>query len=379
MIASKLPATGASIFSVMTSLANQESAINLAQGFPDFDCDPVLQDLVYKYLRDKRNQYAPMPGNRALLEAIAEKLVYSYGEGIDPEANITVTAGATQAIYTAISSLIKPGDEVIIIEPVYDSYRPAIMVNGGVPVVYALSAPEFKYDWEEISRLVTGKTKMIIVNTPHNPSGTVFEESDLDALQKLAIAHDLIVVSDEVYEHIIFDGRSHQSVLRRKDLFERSLACFSFGKTFHITGWKVGYVVGGRRIMEEFRKLHQFTVFCVNHPVQCALAEYLQNGRPYDLLPVFFQKKRDLFYNGVSSSRFRFLHSKGSYFISADYSAVSDMKPMEFASWLTKERKLAAIPMHAFYSVENEQRLLRFCFAKTEEVLKRAIDIIIKI
>lgn len=376
---SKLPNTKPSIFSVMTKMANDEAAINLAQGFPDFDCDPQLQELVFKHIRAHKNQYAPMPGFRGLLEAITEKLDYSYGLKLDPGEHITISSGATQAIYTAVSSFVRPGDEVIILEPVYDSYRPAIEINGGLAVIHELSAPEFKIDWSAIQGLVTERTRMIIVNTPHNPTGTIFGEQDLDELERLANEHNLIILSDEVYEHLVFDGYLHHSILRRPGLFERSLVCFSFGKTFHITGWKVGYIVGGKTLMNEFRKLHQFTVFSVNHPIQHALADYLNMGRMYDGLSSFFQKKRDLFAEGIEESRFTFLPSRGSYFIIADYSAVSDMNAFEFAAWMIKEHKLASIPVSSFYSTPNNQRLIRFCFAKTDEVLLRAADIILKI
>jgi methionine aminotransferase len=363
----------------MSKLANEEGAINLAQGFPNFDCDPELQQLVFKYISEHKNQYAPMIGFTGLLEAIAEKIHYSYGLDLDPTENITIASGATQAIYTAISANVRPGDEVIIMEPVYDSYKPAIEINGGVAIIHELLAPDFKINWDSVRTLITKKTRMIIVNTPHNPSATVFEESDLDELEKIVVEYDLIVLSDEVYEHIIFDGRKHQSILRRPALFTRSLVCFSFGKTFHITGWKIGYIVGGKALMSEFRKLHQFTVFSVNHPIQCALAEYLTNGRPYEALPLFFQNKRDLFAAGVEKSRFKLLPSKGSYFINVDYSSISDQDDFEFACHMTNVHKLASIPVSSFYSKPNDQRILRFCFAKTEDILMEALEIMQKI
>jgi methionine aminotransferase len=376
---SKLPNTKASIFSVMTGLANEHGAINLAQGFPDFDCDDHLQNLVYKYMREHKNQYAPMAGYLGLLEAIAEKLHYSYQLDLDPSLHITITAGATQAIYTAISACVRPGDEVIVLEPAYDSYRPSIEINGGIVVTHELSAPDFNINWDGIRSLITGRTRMIIINNPHNPTGSILDEEDLDELEEISVKNDLIVLSDEVYEHIIFDGKTHQSVLRRPALFEQSFACFSFGKTFHITGWKIGYIVGGKTLMNEFKKLHQFTVFCVNHPIQRALADFLTNGKPYETLPSFFQEKRDLFASGIEKSRFNLLPSRGSYFINVDYSNISDSNDFDFAYWMTKEFKLASIPLSSFYSNPNNQKILRFCFAKTEQVLLDAIDIMQKI
>lgn len=376
MIKSKLPNVGTSIFTIMSKMANEAGAINLAQGFPNFDCDPKLVSLVHKYMKEGKNQYAPMAGHPKLLHVLAEKAKTLYGRTLNASNEITITAGATQALFTAISAFVCPGDEVVIIEPAYDSYRPAIELNGGTVKSYILKGPKFKIQWDELAQLITDRTKMLIINTPHNPTGSVFEEEDLDALTEIVKVHDLIILSDEVYEHIVFDGMEHQSMLRREELFKHALCCYSFGKTFHNTGWKVGHVIAPEHLMREFRKVHQFNVFSVNHPVQYALASYMEDSEAYNSLGPFYQKKRDVFIQAIEGSAFKLIKSSGSYFINLDYSAISNVSDMEFATILTKKYKLASIPISPFYKDAPDQQILRFCFAKTEDVLYEAGEIL---
>ncbi|MCB0618459.1 MAG: pyridoxal phosphate-dependent aminotransferase [Saprospiraceae bacterium] len=369
---SKLPDVGTTIFTVMSALAQEAGAINLSQGFPNFDCSPRLQDLVYRYMREGKNQYAPMAGLPVLRERLAEKIDRLYGVGVDPDDEITVTAGATQALFCAIAAFVRTGDEVILLEPAYDSYRPSIEVNGGKAVPYELSAPDYRVDWAALERLVSPRTRMLIVNTPHNPTGTILQAEDLRQLEEIALRHDLIVLSDEVYEHLIYDGQPHESVLRYPELFARSLAVYSFGKTFHNTGWKVGYCVAPAPLMAEFRKVHQFNVFSVNTPVQYALAEFLADPEEYLSLGRFYQAKRDFFLEAMKGSPLRPLPCRGTYFQLFDYRAVSDLPDTGFAKWLTVEAKVAAIPVSVFYSSGRDERVIRLCFAKTEEVLEQA-------
>ncbi len=373
---SKLPNVGTTIFTVMSRLANEHNAINLSQGFPNFDCPPDLQNLVSKYISKGMNQYAPMAGVPILRERLADKIEKLYGLKINSENEITITAGATQAIYTIISAFIHSGDEVIIIEPAYDSYGPSIEVNGGKVIPYQLVAPSFKIDWERFKMLMTPKTKMIIINTPHNPTGSILSKSDMEILDQITANTDIIVLSDEVYEHLIYDGEIHQSVFRFPNLFNRSMAVFSFGKTFHSTGWKIGYCVGPEYLMSEFRKVHQFNVFSVNTPTQYAIAEFLSNPNEYLSLPDFYQKKRDHFANAIAKSRFQPLKCTGTYFQLYDYSAISDLNDVDFAKWLTIEYGVATIPVSVFSSFETNDKLVRFCFAKKEETLDAAADVI---
>lgn len=369
---SKLPNVGTTIFTVMSALANEHGAINLSQGFPNFPSPERLSDLVCQYMKKGYNQYAPMAGVQSLRERLAEKAEQLYRAKVDPDSEITITAGATQAIFTAITAFIRPGDEVILIEPAYDSYLPSVLVNGGTPAPYRLSAPDYRVDWDELGQMVTPRTRMIIINTPHNPTGTVLKTEDLKALEKLTAGTDILVLSDEVYEHLIYDGREHQSVLRYPGLWERSLATYSFGKTFHNTGWKVGYCLAPAHLMAEFRKVHQFNVFTVNTPVQYALADYLADPETYLSLNDFFQQKRDFFLEVMQGSHLRPLRCEGTYFYLFDYSAISGEPDTEFAKRMTTEWGVAAIPVSVFYSNGSLDKVIRLCFAKTEETLERA-------
>ena len=376
---SKLPNVGTTIFTVMSALANEHGAINLSQGFPNFPSPERLSGLVCQYMKKGYNQYAPMAGVPILRERLAEKAQRLYSASIDPNTEITITAGATQAIFTAIAAFVSSGDEVILIEPAYDSYRPSIEVNGGVPVPYKLSAPDYRVDWAALGRLVTAHTRMIIINTPHNPTGTVLKAEDLKALENLTAGTDILVLSDEVYEHLIYDGQQHQSVLRYPGLWERCLATYSFGKTFHNTGWKIGYCLAPAHLMEEFRKVHQFNVFSVNTPMQYALADYLADPETYLSLDDFFQQKRDFFLDAMKGSRLQPLRCEGTYFYLFDYSAISDEPDTKFAKRMTTEWGVAAIPVSVFYSNGSSDKVIRLCFAKTEETLERAGALLRKI
>jgi len=371
-IQSKLPDVGTNIFSVMSALANEHEAINLSQGFPDFDCPTELQDRVNFHLRNEKNQYVPMAGVPLLRERLALKMENAYGQPINPDTEITITAGATQALFTAITAFVHPGDEVILIEPAYDSYRPAIELAGGVPVIHELHGPDYQMDWERFGKLISTKTKMIIINTPHNPIGKIRSEADMRTLERLTDGTDILVLSDEVYEHLIYDGQLHQSVLRFPKLYKRSLIVYSFGKTFHSTGWKMGYCVAPELLMREFRKVHQFNVFSCNSFVQYGIADYLENPDTYQQLPAFYQQKRDFFQQKLIGSALKPLASEGSYFQLYDYSAVSDLGDKEFAKYLTTEIGVAVIPVSAFYSSGRDEKVVRFCFAKKEETLAAA-------
>ncbi len=371
---SKLPSQGISIFSVMSSLAKEEGAINLSQGFPNFDCDPVLVDLVRKNMVDGNNQYAPMPGVAALREIISHKIQALYNVKIDIDKEITITTGATQAIFNSIQTVVQPGDEVIVIEPAYDSYIPAIKLCGGHPVSYQMKAPDFKIDWNELGQLITAKTKMLIINNPHNPTATKLDKQDLDALNSLLENKDIYLLSDEVYEHLVYDGASHCSVLSYPELYKRSFITYSFGKTFHATGWKIGYLVAPPNLTKEFRKIHQFTVFSVNTPIQYALAEYMQKPETYMGLAHFYQHKRDLFLDSMKDSALRPLPSKGTYYALFDYSAVSQLHELDFAKELTRTHKVATIPVSAFYTQKLENQVVRICFAKKEDTLLEAAN-----
>ncbi|MCL6293829.1 methionine aminotransferase [Jejuia spongiicola] len=376
---SKLPTVGTTIFTVMGALAKKHNAINLSQGFPDFKMDQQLIDLVSKAMHTGYNQYAPMQGSFELRQAIAKKFDLLYNSTYHPETEITITAGATQAIFSIISAFIKPNDEVIVFRPAYDCYDPAIELNGGKTVSIGLESPSFKVDWNAVKSQINNRTKMIIINTPQNPIGTVFSESDMLRLQDITKGTDIIILSDEVYEHIVFDGEKHQSACLFPELKSRSFVVASFGKTFHNTGWRTGYCCAPKELMDEFRKVHQFNVFCVNHPTQKALSQYLENENHYLELSGFYQEKRDLFLSLIKDSRFKFTPSKGTYFQLLDYSKITKENDVDFAKRLTVENKLASIPISVFYNTKIESKILRFCFAKKDDTLKRAADILNRI
>jgi len=377
---SKLPKIGTTIFTVMSALAKKHNAINLSQGFPDFDCDRQLKDLVYKYMLSGHNQYAPMRGVENLLHSIAAKIKGTYDLALDAVSEITITSGAAEAIYTAITTVVRPDDEVIVIDPAYDLYKPAIEVNGGVPVVYPLYSPDYQINWNELESLITDRTRMIIINTPHNPIGKTLRREDLLALEVLVARHNLYVISDEVYEHLVFDKLEHEGVLNYPTLYQRSFVVFSFGKTFHATGWRIGYCIAPPHLTTEFRKVHQFNVFTVITPVQYALAEYLHEPKHYQGLSKFFETKRDFLENKLKGSRFTPLPSTGSYFQLYDYSQISDLRDVEFVKKLTIDHGVAAIPISVFYSQPRaEERLIRLCFGKTEATLAAAAERLIDI
>ena len=373
-ITSRLPQVGTTIFTVMSALAAQHKAVNLGQGFPDFDCDPTLLDAVNAAMRSGLNQYPPMAGVPVLREAIARKIQTLYGHAYDPGDEITVTAGATQAILTAILCAVHPGDEVIVLEPNYDSYVPNIELAGGRVVRVALTAGTFRPDFGQIAATITPRTRAILVNTPHNPSATVWTRDDLNALAALLRPTDILLIADEVYEHMVFDGVAHASASGHPELAARAFVVSSFGKTYHVTGWKVGYVAAPKALSAEFRKVHQFNVFTVNTPVQHGLASYMNDPKPYLELASFYQRKRDLFRAGLARTRLKLLPSEGSYFQCVDYSAVSDLGEEAFCRWLTTDIGVAAIPLSAFYDDGRNQKLARFCFAKRDETLNSALD-----
>ncbi|HEY4326770.1 MAG TPA: methionine aminotransferase [Mucilaginibacter sp.] len=378
-IISKLPQTGTTIFTVMSALANEVGAINLSQGFPDFDTSPELIKLVNTAMKKGNNQYAPMPGVLALRERIAKKTEKLYGAVYNPDTEITITAGGTQAIYTAITAMVHPMDEVIIFEPAFDCYAPAIKINGGIVKSLELEPPDYRIAWNMVKRLINSKTKMIILNSPHNPTATILHKDDIDELCAIVKNQDILILSDEVYEHLIYDGEMHQSMARYEKLRQRSFIAASFGKPFHATGWKVGYCMAPAYLMQEFRKVHQFLVFSVNTPIQMAIAEYLKNEDTYLSLAGFFQEKRDYFRKGLEQTRFKLLSCFGSYFQSVYYNNITDEKDSDFALRLTKEFKVAAIPTSAFYNKGTDHHVLRFCFAKKQETLDKAIDRLLKI
>jgi methionine aminotransferase len=379
LIHSKLPAVQTSIFSVMSKLANEHNAINLSQGFPGFDCSPDLIHLVDKHLRLGRNQYAPMPGIMELREIIAQKTEEMYSMVYDPETEITITAGGTQALYTAINAFVREEDEVIIIEPAYDSYVPAVEMAGGKAVFFQLDASTFKINWNEFQKLINPRTRMIIINTPHNPTGSILNAADMQRLEKLTSNTDIIILSDEVYEHILFDGFEHQSVARFPKLAQRSIIVSSFGKTYHTTGWKMGYSIAPANLMAEFRKVHQYLVFSVNTPLQYAYAEFLKEKDRYIQLSSFYQEKRDFFLKLFQGSKFDFEPSAGTYFQLLNYSKISQEKDVEFAKKLTIEHGVASIPVSVFYHKIKDNKTLRFCFAKNNNELEMAAEKLLKI
>src|SRR5688572_28652081 len=378
-IASKLPNVGTTIFTVMSRLAAEHNAINLSQGFPDFDCARELRDLVTKYMNAGLNQYPPMAGVMRLRERIAEKAESLYGARYDPEHEVTVVPGATYGIYTALATLVRPGDEVVVLEPTYDSYVPGIEVNGGVPVYVQLRYPDYSIDWQQVSRAITPRTRAIIINSPNNPTASVFSGEDMRVLDGMLRGTDIVVISDEVYEHIVFDGHQHQSAARYPGLAERSFIVSSFGKTYHVTGWKMGYCLAPRELMREFRKVHQFNVFTCNTPVQYALAEFMQEPQHYLELAEFYQRKRDYFRDRVRESRFTLLPSNGTFFQSVRYDDITAENDADFAIRLTREHGIAAIPLSAFYHRPPGHKVLRFCFAKREETLFKGTEILRRI
>jgi len=377
---SKLPKVGTTIFTVMSQMATEHQAINLSQGFPDFPVSEKLIDLVYQNMQIGHNQYAPMPGLPQLREAIAHKVKNSGGITINAGTEITVSAGATEAIFSSILATVHQGDEVIVLEPAYDCYIPAIELAGGKVVPVGLSLPNFSPDWQKVKDNITDKTRMLIINYPHNPSGAILTEHDITVLKEILEDHpQLIILSDEVYEHIIFDGKTHLSVLKDEFLASRSIAVSSFGKTFHATGWKIGYMVAPEAIMKEIRKVHQYNCFSVHTPSQFAMAEFLQDEKNYLGVSAMYEKKREFFQQAMQDSKFKVIPSYGTYFQLLDFSEVSDMSDMEFAQYLIKDKGVASIPVSAFYSDKQDHHLLRFCFAKGEETLQKASEILCKI
>ena len=377
---SKLPDVGTTIFTVMSQMAHDHDAINLSQGYPDYDGpDALLERLAY-YVHNSHNQYAPLAGVPALRNQIARKIERCYGRVADADTEITVTPGATEAIYCAVTAVVQPGDEVIMFDPVYDCYDPAVRLSGGVPVHLTLEAPHYRIDWTAVERAITPRTRLVMINSPHNPTGTILHGEDLETLSALAERHDLFVVSDEVYEHLVFDGQRHESVLRYPALATRSFCVFSFGKTYHVTGWKTGYCVAPAALTTELRRVHQFVAFVANTPVQHALADFMAVGDAHiDDLPAFYQAKRDRFNAALADSRFTFEPSAGTFFQLVDYSALSNDGDMDFVAWLTREIGVAAIPMSVFYREPPAAHYIRFCFCKVDETLDRAAGILARL
>lgn len=376
---SKLPQVKTTIFTVMSALAKAENALNLSQGFPDFGCPPELAEEVTKAMRSGQNQYAPMAGLMDLREKIAAKISALYGTAYDPETEITVTSGATQAIFTAITSVVRYGDEVIIFEPAYDCYGPAVELAGGVCKYVPLHPPGYAIDWDGVKKICSKNTKLIILNSPHNPTGSTLGPDDMKKLEKLVSGTDILILSDEVYEHILFDGTKHESISAYPQLAGRSFVVSSFGKTYHVTGWKLGYVAAPADLTAEFRKVHQYNVFCVNHPMQAAVCAFMDRKDHYLGLSAFYEEKRDLFLDSVKGSRFTFLPSAGTYFQNLGYAGISDEADTDFAVRLTREHKIASIPLSVFYRDNHDHKMLRFCFAKENDTLKKAADILCRI
>jgi methionine transaminase len=371
---SKLPSVGTTIFTVMSKLAADLGAINLSQGFPDFDCDPALVDAVARHMRAGRNQYAPMQGVPALRQAIAATFQTRYGAAYDPDTEVTVTSGGTEAIFDAVAAVIRPGDEAIVFEPCYDSYVPAVEVNGGTAIVISLRYPDYAVPWDDVRAAITPRTRIIMLNSPHNPTATILSARDMQHLAEIVDGTDIVIVSDEVYEHIIFDDATHESMARYDALRVRSFIVGSFGKTYHVTGWKVGYVVAPTALTAEFRKVHQFVTFSTNTPTQYALADFLAARRGYPELAAFYQRKRDLFLELIDGSRWKPLPSRGTYFQLLDYAAITKERDMDFALRLTREHGVASIPTSAFLYKQAPPLALRFCFAKKDETLRAAAE-----
>ena len=378
-IESKLPDVGVTIFTIMSKLANDHRAINLSQGFPDFDVHPDLLALVDNYMRSGHNQYAPMQGVAALRERIAEKVLALYNASYDPELEITVTSGGTEALFAAISAVVRQGDEVIVLEPAFDSYVPVIKLNGGIPVYVEYKFPDYRIDWDDVRNALSPKTRLIILNSPHNPTGAVFTETDISALKDILLDTDVLLLSDEVYEHIIFDGLRHESISRYPELVKRSFVVSSFGKTYHTTGWKIGYCLAPAPLSKEFQRVHQFLTFASNTPIQYAYAEFMKNKDIYLNLSAFYQQKRDKFLSLIENSRFKAMPCHGTYFQMVDYSSISDESDVEFSKRLTTEHGVASIPPSVFYHRQMDYKVLRFCFAKKDETLEKAAERLCKI
>lgn len=378
VLESKLPDVGTTIFTVMSALAQQHGAINLSQGFPDFDGPTALKQRVAHYMDQGHNQYPPMSGAPSLREAVAAKVEELYGTRVDPESEVTITAGATEALFCAIAAVVRPGDEVIVFDPAYDSYDPVIRLQGGRAVHLAMPAPNYRPDWQQVADAISAKTRAIIINTPHNPTGSVWHAEDIEQLRKLVAQHDIYVIADEVYEHMVFDGRAHLSLCRYEDLLARSFVISSFGKTYHVTGWKVGYCVAPLALSEEFRRIHQFVTFTVNTPMQLGLADFLSAHPEHHLrLPDFYQAKRDYFCTLLADSRFTLTPSEGTYFQLLNYAALSSEPDVDLAKRWTQEIRIASIPVSVFYAVECERPpVLRFCFAKDDATLKQAAEVL---
>ena len=378
-VTSKLPNIGTTIFTVMSALATEYNAVNLGQGFPDYEMNEELIDLVTQAMKKGFNQYVPMQGYMPLREALAEKNKYLYQAAIDPDKQITITPGGTYAIYTALTTVLQPGDEVIIFEPAYDSYIPNVEVNGAIPVLIDLKFPEYKIDWDEVRVKISPRTKMIMLNSPHNPTGAVLSEDDMNELRSVVRGTNIFICSDEVYEHLIFDNISHQSILRYPDLLERSFVCFSFGKVYHCTGWKLGYCISSPELMQEFRKVHQFNCFSCHTPSQIALSKFLYDKDSYLCLSSFMQRKRDLFVELMKNTKFNLLNSHGSYFICASYDRISYENDKDFSIRITKEYGVTTIPVSVFYRSGTDHKVIRFCFAKKNETLEAAVERLAKI
>ena len=376
---SKLPDVGITIFTIMSKLANDHNAINLSQGFPDFDVHPDLVALVDKFMCSGYNQYAPMQGVQVLREEIAKKVLDLYHTTYDPDSEITVTSGATEALFAAISAVVQQGDEVIILEPAFDSYVPVIKLNGGIPVYVEYKFPDYRIDWNDVRNVLSSKTRLIILNSPHNPTGTVFTDNDISELKHILQGTDVLILSDEVYEHIIFDGVRHESVALHPELFERSFVISSFGKTYHTTGWKIGYCLAPAPLSKEFQRVHQFLTFASNTPIQYAYAQFMKNKDVYLSLSAFYQEKRDKFLSLIGDSRFKALPCRGTYFQMLDYSAISDESDVEFSKRMTIEHGVASIPPSVFYHHQVDHKVLRFCFAKKDETLEKAAERLCKI
>ena len=374
LINSKLPDVGTSIFTVMSQLAVEHGAVNLGQGFPDFPMDHALTDLVAKAMSDNFNQYSPMAGNALLRERLAEKTAFLYQTKLDPNSQITITPGGTVAIYSALTTVLNPGDEVIVFEPAYDCYIPAIELNGAKPILISLAYPDYSIPWDLVKEKINSRTRMIIINTPHNPTGAVLSENDITQLRSIVAGTNILILSDEVYEHLIFDGITHQSILRYPDLLERSFVCFSFGKTYHCTGWKLGYCISSPDLMKEFRKVYQFNAFCCDTPKQVGIAEFIQDKNAYLTLSGFIQKKRDYFRELMKTTPFTCIPSHGSYFECYSYANFSKENDMDLAVRLTKDYGITAVPVSAFYKNGEDNKVLRFCFAKKETTLERAVE-----
>ena len=374
MIQSKLPATGVSIFSVMSHLAEEHSAINLSQGFPDFDCAPQLVDAVARHMREGNNQYAPMQGVFVLREALSRKIELVYGRRYDPGTEITVTSGATEGLFSTLTALVRPGDEVVLFQPAYDSYAPAVRLSGGTPVFVTLRGPDYRVDWDEVRRAVTPRTRVIVVNAPHNPTGMLLDRSDMRELAGVLQRTDAVVVADEVYEHIVFDGRSHESIAKYPEIAERAVVISSFGKTYHTTGWKVGYCAAPAALSVEIARVHQFVTYAVNGAIQRAYAEFVTRDPAASDVAPFYQAKRDRFLGLIAGSRFRPLPCRGTYFQMLDYSAITDERDVDFALRLIKEHGVATIPISPFLSGADPGPVLRLCFAKRDETLARAAE-----